>query len=111
MAENVRVPRQVLVLYQEEEVQSADGSKGLFTNVREKVMKVAPLNVEEFTNNLQYLCNQMGDALDRMTPASHGYELESFELEVDVTAKGEVKFIGSIGTDVKGGVKLVFRRK
>jgi hypothetical protein len=111
MAETVGMPRQILVLYQEEETQPGDGSKGIFSNVRQKVMKVAPLNVDEFANNLQDLCNQMGDALARITPATGGYQLESFELAVEVTAKGEVKFIGSVGTDLKGGVKLVFRRK
>ena len=100
----------ILVVYQDEELRASDNSKGLFANVTDKVMRIAPLNIGEFTDNLRELCSQLGDVFDKVAPAIKTYSLDSFELAVDVTAKGEIKFIGSVGTDLKGGIKLVFKR-
>jgi len=110
MADTTLGGKSILVVYQDEELQTSDGSKGLLANVKEKVIRVAPLNIEQFTNNLRELCSQMGQVFDKIAPAIRKYDLESFELAVDVTAKGDIKFIGSVGTELKGGIKLTFRK-
>ena len=39
------------------------------------------------------------------------YDLHSIELAIDITAKGEVRLIGSLSTELTGGLKLVFIRQ
>lgn len=48
---------------------------------------------------------------ERVTTTIDRYELQSFEVALEVTAKGEIRFIGSAASEVKGGLKLVFARR
>ena len=110
MTEDLRIPRPILVVYQDDQLSNADGSKGVFSRATEQMARVAPLNLAEFTDNLHALCSQLGEVFDAVNLQVHNYELETIELTVDVTAKGEVKFIGSVGTEFKGGLTLSFHR-
>src|SRR5689334_7074725 len=100
-----------MLIYESEELQTGDGSKGIFSNVKERVRRIAPLNLDQFSDHLRAMWSKMGEVLDRINPATGAYDLESFELGIDVTATGEVRLVGSVGTELKGGIKLVFRRQ
>jgi hypothetical protein len=110
MTEPKSVTKQIVVISREEEETSKDGSKGVFTRGREVLMHVAPLNVADFSDNLQTLCSQLGEIFERITPRIRAYDLDSIELTVELTAKGEVRLVGCVGTELKGGLKLSFRR-
>jgi hypothetical protein len=36
------------------------------------------------------------------------FQLESFEVTVEISAGGEIRMIGSVSTEIKGGLKLIF---
>lgn len=93
------------------EVEMHDGSKGLGSMAGQIVRKVESLNTEELANNLASFCKSIGRVFDGVTTAVRDYELRSFELNVEVSAKGEIRFIGSAASEMKGGLKLVFTRQ
>lgn len=101
----------IQVIYEEQATMMEDGAKGLFTRESQTTRRVANLDLTQFTSNLQAFCRQVGSVFDGVTTAIHNFEINSFELTLDVTAKGEVRFIGSVGTEVKGGLKVVFHKK
>jgi hypothetical protein len=96
------------IVYIEEQLE--EGSKGPLGAIRRRVEKVGVLDFTSFGVNLEEFCNRIGGTLQAVGDAVSQYSLHSFELTVDVTAKGEVRFIGSAGTEIKGGLKLVFQR-
>lgn len=97
------------VIYFEEE--SDEGVKGPLGAVRKRIQKIGILDFETFGINLRDFCGRVNLMLQNLGESVSDYNLSSFEISVDVTAKGEVRFIGSAGTDVKGGLKLIFQRK
>jgi hypothetical protein len=100
----------VQIIYQETVAPRDDTAKGLFANENQVVTRVANLDVNQFSANLEAFCKQIGSAFASIPTLVDSFELDSFELTLDVTAKGEVRFIGSVGTEIKGGLKIVFRR-
>ena len=99
----------VQVVWLEDEVVA--GSKGLFDAVRRRVERVGSLDTGALARNLQSFCAEIGRAVDAAADAIAKYPLESIELSVEVTAKGEVRLIGAAASEVKGGLKLVFARR
>jgi hypothetical protein len=54
----------------------------------------------------------MGNVFEGITTAVKNYELKNVEIVVEITAKGEVKLLGSgVTGDMKGGIKLIFSRE
>lgn len=99
----------ILIIYDEAEQQ--EGIKGPLSTTRQMVKKLGRLDTDELANNLNSFCKQIGEIFDGVTTSVKNYELQSFELTVDVTAKGEIRFVGSVGGELKGGLKLVFIRQ
>jgi hypothetical protein len=110
MTEQTQKQLGVQIIYQETVAPRDDAAKGLFANETQIATRVASLDVSQFSANLEAFCNQIGSAFASVPTVVDSFELNSFELTLDVTAKGEVRFIGSVGTEVKGGLKIVFRR-
>jgi len=109
MAENIPVLDTISVIYEEEEV-SAASKDGLFAATSRLVKKIGSLNVADVAINLEGFCKQIGNITKNLMVAVHGYHLESLELSVDITAKGEVRLIASASSEIKGGLKLVFKK-
>jgi hypothetical protein len=99
----------ITVVYQDYE--TAEGEKAFLGAVRQMVTKVGTLDAGEMAANLAAFCRQMGAVFERVTTAIDRYELEGFEVALEVTAKGEIRFVGSASSEVKGGLKLVFTRR
>ena len=82
-----------------------------FGSLRRRVEKIGVLDFASFGNNLQEFCNCISGTLQSVVDSVSQYSLHSFKLTIEVTAKSEVRLIGSAGTEVKGGLKLIFQRK
>lgn len=111
MPEDLRRPFSVQIISEEAENSAVVGEKSLFATERLVARQVASLDLSQFSVNLQAFCEEIGSAFDKISAVVDKFELDSFELTLDVTAKGEVRFIGSAGTEIKGGLKVVFQRK
>lgn len=94
-----------------DEVEQQEGIKGPLSTTKQMVKKIGRLDTEELASNLNSFCKQIGNIFEEVTTAVKNYELQSFELTVDVTAKGEIRFVGSVGGELKGELKLVFIRQ
>ncbi|ADJ48159.1 hypothetical protein AMES_6334 [Amycolatopsis mediterranei S699] len=89
---------------------AVDGEKGLFSTARQVAGRIGELDSEELAQNLSAVCSRLASAFRRAAEASEMFELDAFEVNLDLTAKGEVRLVGSFSSEIKGGVKLVFRR-
>lgn len=94
-----------------DELETYEGAKGIGSIAGQMVRKVGTLNTEELANNLSLFCQHIGQIFAGVTTTVKDYELHTFELVVEVSAKGEIRFIGSAASELKGGLKLVFTRQ
>ena len=85
-------------------------SKGLSDAYERATRKLGDLNITVFQEKLTTLCLKLSEAIHSLDSERSEYFLESFEVNVDVTAKGEVRLIGSVSSEVKGGIRLVFKK-
>ncbi len=100
----------VVILY--DEYEQEEGAKGIWDASIRTVKKMGVLDTSALAANLQELCKQMGQIFEGVTTAVKNYELKNVEIVVDITAKGEVKLLGSgVTGDMKGGIRLVFSRQ
>jgi hypothetical protein len=90
---------------------AVEGEKGVFAVGRQAVTRVADLDVRTLSANLTSLTARIGAAIDSGTAPARAFELESFEVTVEISAGGEIRLIGSVASEVRGGLKLVFRRR
>jgi hypothetical protein len=111
MTEDLQRPFSIQIISEETRSAAVIGEKGLFAPEERIARQVASLDLSQFSVNLQAFCQEIGSAFDKISAVVDKFELDSFELTLDVTAKGEVRFIGSAGTEIKGGLKVVFQRK
>jgi len=99
----------ILAVYQEEEVAPAS-KDGMFGAISRSVTRVGALKTGDVATNLEHLCKQIGTMTAGLADVLKGYIMESLELSIDITAKGEVRLIASASTEVRGGLKLTFKR-
>lgn len=99
----------IVIVY--DEITTVEGEKGLGGITSKLVKKVGVLDTENLANNLSAFCKHIGQAFEGVSTTIKDYDLESVELAVEVTAKGEIWFMGSVSADAKGGLKLVFKRQ
>ncbi|KKK05084.1 hypothetical protein LQ51_15570 [Micromonospora sp. HK10] len=95
------------VLYAEH---SVDGEKGLFSAARAAALRVGAVDVAQLSANLRAVSGQLSEIFHAMRDQPGPFELDEFEVTLELTAKGEVRLIGSAGSEIRGGVKLLFRR-
>lgn len=88
-----------------------DGEKGLFSTARRAAGRVGALDADVLASNLSMLCDQLGQLVDQTASGSAAFELESFEVSLDVSARGEVRLVGSVSSEIRGGMRLTFRRR
>lgn len=107
MSDNIE-QSSILVIY--EDLEEVEGTKGIFGSALHAAQKIGVLNTEALTNNLKWFCNQMIGMFHGITTSVKNYELDKIEIVIEVTAKGEIKLVGGVSSDLKGGVKLVFQK-
>jgi hypothetical protein len=101
-------PMMFEVVVDDDEIQL--GGKGLLDSVPTMARKVVRLDPSKLSAEMQSLCLSIDSMFHGVTRFVGGYELDSFELTVEITAKGEIRLLGSAGMEAKGGLKLSFRR-
>jgi hypothetical protein len=89
----------------------AAGEKGLFGAAGHIAVRSGVVNSDELAHNLSAICGRLADAFRQVHDTAGIFEMESVEVTLDLTAKGEVRMIASVSSEVRGGLKLVFRRK
>src|SRR5438105_41841 len=99
----------VSIVYDELEI--VEGSKSLGGITGRIVKKIGTLDTQALASNLTEFCKQIGTTFDGVTTAIKDYELHGVELLVEVSAKGEIRFVGSAASELKGGLKLIFTRQ
>ena len=86
------------------------GEKGLLSPVRSVASKVGVVDTSRLADNLSAVCARLAHVFRVAQSATEGFELSSFEVAVEIAAGGEVRLVGSVSTEVRGGVKLIFER-
>ena len=94
-----------------DEIEQQEGAKGIWNSANQIIRKIGIVDIKKLTENLNDFCQQIGKVFQGVTTSVEDYELQSFELSVDITAKGEVRFIGSLSSELKGGLKIVFTKQ
>ena len=100
--------RSISIIYSE--IEEQPGGKGLGSIVRRTVTKVGQVDPEELARNLRAFCTTVGTIISGLSSSVREYELERVEIRLEITGKGEVRFIGSAGTEIQGGIALVFTK-
>lgn len=86
------------------------GEKVVFGRTREKLLRVTSVSVGTLGENVTSLCEYVGRIFSMSQAAVGDLTLDTVEVTVEVTAKGEVRLIGAASAEVKGGLKLQFKR-
>lgn len=73
-----------------------DGEKGIFGAVRQLPARLGVLDSDELAHNLSVVCARLAAAFRSAQEAAGAFDLEEFEVTLDLTAKGEVRLIGSV---------------
>lgn len=92
-----------------EDEESVTGEKGLFTDSGSRVRRIIKVQAEDLAASLRNFCQQIAAMMSNVD-FTGGFGLESIEVQIELTAKGEVRLIGAAGAETKGGVKLTFTR-
>lgn len=100
-------PTGLTIVYEEPE--SIKGGKGPW-EAADLIRKVTRLDTDTLRDSIREFCGQISLVFEKAEAVVTGYGLESIELSVEITAKGEVRLVASASSEVKGGLKLVFRR-
>ena len=96
------------VVIETEVVPNAKGL-GSITKVIQAVREVKP---EELRERFREFCTLLAQAFDGFTfPLASAMSLDEIELSVELTSKGEVRLVASAAAEVKGGIKLVFKKR
>jgi len=85
--------------------------KGIWEDVASQARRVTAISTAELAGRLSEFTRDVASLFERVNGAVGSYELETFEISAEITAKGEIRLLGSAGLDVKGGLKLIFRKK
>jgi len=99
----------VQLLY--DEIELAEGEKGIFGATARVVTKVGVLDTEAFTRNLKAFLDRIGPAFAGAGRTLGSYELAEVEVSIAVSARGEVRLVGGVSSEVSGGVRLKFARR
>jgi hypothetical protein len=88
----------------------ADGEKAVFGRARDAVAQVSSVGAAQLAANMARLCRQVGAVFAEASAAAQELELTSVEVTVEVTASGELRLVGAVSSQIKGGLKLVFTK-
>lgn len=88
---------------------TSEGSKGLFD--LEEGRRIVRTKAEDFSESLRKFCAAFSAGLGDFEDAAAKLTLETIEVSVELTVKGEVRLIAAASSETKGSVKLVFSRR
>ncbi len=94
------------IIYSDE----AAGEKGIFSGSKGMPARIGQVDSDELGQNLSTICTRLAEAFRKTQEATGAFDLDEFEVTLDLSAKGEVRVIASVSSEIRGGLKLVFRR-
>lgn len=74
------------------------------------LLRVGRLDTASLKRNLTTLCSHVIDLLEQEPSPRSGFVLDKFTVAVEVTAGGEVRLVGAVNSQVRGGLTIEFRR-
>jgi hypothetical protein len=86
------------------------GEKSLFDQAARGLAPIRA-NTSEITQSLTAFCQAFAAGIEGAADALAKYELDKVEMNVELNAKGGVRLIASASAELKGGIKLIFKRK
>ncbi len=98
-----------MIVYSEFERQT--GEKSILDTSQRLVDRVGTVSSNTLAKNLESFCEQVGEVFDGVSAVVKNYQLDTVEITVEVSAKGEVRLIGSASSELRGGLKLIFSRQ
>ncbi len=88
-----------------------EGEKGIFTQPREALAHVSSLATATLADNVSELCRHIGTVFRSASTAVSELELQSFQVQIEISARGEVRLIGAASAELTGGITLIFSKK
>jgi hypothetical protein len=88
-----------------------DGEKGIFGAARQASARVGAVAAGELAEHLASVCRQLSSTFNAVQRSADAFDLDSFEVTLDITASGQVRLIGSVSSELHGGLKLTFTRR
>ena len=89
----------------------AEGEKGVFTRPREVLVHVSSLATATLADNVSELCRHIGAVFRSASTAASELELQSLQVQIEISATGEVRLVGAASAELTGGITLIFTRK
>jgi hypothetical protein len=90
------------------EIDAVEGTKAWGTP--QFLEKFVTLDTTSIVQSLTQFSSGISHTLSGVAAAMPGFSLDSLELTVELTGKGEVRLIAAASAELKGGIKLVFAR-
>jgi hypothetical protein len=87
-----------------------EGEKGIFQSSGQ-ILAASKVSASKLASNVSELCRYVGLVFANASTAANELELECLEVQLEITASGEVRLIGALSTELKGGLTLTFRRR
>lgn len=86
-----------------------DGVKGLF-DVQTGSSKIVRTTVDQLSDSFRKFSEDFSAGIESIEKLPKQFELDTIELNIEITGKGEFRIIAVVSAEAKGGIKLVFRR-
>lgn len=90
---------------------SDDPDSKFFGSGRSVVTRIGEIQPATLATNLSQVCAALEGVLDEVQSRDSGFRLSSFQVTVELTGSGEVRLVGAVSVEVKGGITLTFDRR
>jgi hypothetical protein len=92
------------------ESEPSEGEKSIFDAATRAVAPVRA-TTSQLSQTISQFCLSFSEGIEGAAKGLKDYRLETIEMNIELTAKGEVRLIASASSELKGGLKLVFGLK
>lgn len=86
-----------------------DGSKAV-GRAKERALRAVEVGADTLGSSMREMCRYLNEVVESAQTQSEQFSLDTVEVVVEVTAKGGVRLVGTASAELKGGLKLVFKR-
>ena len=90
-------------------VEDAEGGKGVFDKLA--ATRVVSTDLEVISKSVAEFSAEFISGLSALRDAAGELSLQTVEVNVELTVKGEVRLIAAAAVETKGSVKLTFGRR
>jgi len=103
----------IIVFDVEPEWQIGPGGRPLKARgIGEKVVKATSVAIEEVQKNMTRFLSGIRDTLDKGAAIKGEYEVDTVEINAQISAEGQIGFMGSnVGMMGSAGITFVFKRR